>query len=177
MRIISGIHKGRKFSPPKGLPVRPTTDFAKESLFNILENRLDFEETKVLDLFSGTGNLSFEFASRQIQSIVSIDLNSRCCSFIKNTARELEMPITVRQGDVLKFISKSAFDTFDLIIADPPYKLKELPLIPDLIFDGGWLNKEGLLVLEHGPENSFSQHPFLIETRKYGHVNFSFFQV
>ena len=176
MRIISGIHKGRRINPPKNIPVRPTTDFAKEGLFNILNNKIDFEEINVLDLFAGTGNISFEFVSRQSLSITSVDLNYRCTEFIKNTAKELHYEnLRAIKANVLKFLT-TAKNTYDLIFADPPYDMEEIEQIPELIFNNQLLSEEGIFILEHSRKFDFSDHPHFAEHRKYGNVNFSFFK-
>ena len=176
MRIISGQNRGRKIKPPQNLPVRPTTDFAKEGLFNILANRVDFESLKVLDLFAGTGNISYEFASRGAESIKSIDTNNQCVAFIRKTADEIKFDtLHSIKTDVFKYLV-NAVETFDLIFADPPYDLEEAINIPDLVFENELLNEEGILIIEHSRNFSFSDHPNFVEHRKYGNVNFSFFE-
>lgn len=175
MRIISGKYKGRSIHPPKKLPVRPTTDFAKESLFNILNNSIDFENTKVLD-FSGTGNITYEFVSRGSADITCIDASYDCCNFIKKTLQEFGFKgAKVIKMNVFSFL-KNDISKYDLIFADPPYDLAELKTIPDLIFEQNLLNPEGVFILEHGEFNDFSLHPHFKEHRKYGNVNFSFFE-
>lgn len=175
MRIISGIHKGKRINPPKTLPVRPTTDFAKEGLFNILNNRIYFDEITVLDLFSGTGSISFEFASRQAKQIIAIDSNYHCVEFIRKTAKESNYD-TLRplKSNVFKFLSGTQ-NTFDIIFADPPYDMEEIEKIPALIFEKHLLNEDGIFILEHSRNLSFEEHPHFSEHRKYGNVNFSFF--
>lgn len=176
MRIVSGTHKGRRFSPPKGLPVRPTTDFAKEGLFNMLRNRIEIEEAKVLDLCAGTGNMTFEFASRGASSILAIDQHVGCVKFIKKAASELQFnSITALKADVFKFVKKLD-QQYDIIFADPPYALEETANLPSTIFNKGLLAEGGLLVVEHGRETSFEEHPNFISTRKFGNVNFTFFE-
>ncbi len=176
MRIIGGIHKGKQLIAPKNLPVRPTTDFAKEGLFNILNNRIDFEETTVLDLFCGTGNISLEFASRGAKKITCVDMQTACLNFVKDTAKALKFTnISTDRADVFKFLSKT-FTTYDLIFADPPYELPNLEKICDLVFENKFLSEDGLLIIEHGPRTDLSAKPFYLETRKYGNVNFSFFK-
>src|SRR5690606_34035384 len=134
MRIVSGTLKGRKILPPKGLPVRPTTDMAKEALFNVLNNRVDFEDIRVLDLFSGTGNISLEFASRGVTNLVAVDQNYKCCAFLTQMVEDFKLPgIQVTRDSVFKFIERS-HEPFDLIFADPPYDLSELADIPNKIF-------------------------------------------
>ncbi|MCX6311121.1 MAG: RsmD family RNA methyltransferase [Bacteroidetes bacterium] len=176
MRIISGTRKGRQITAPSSLPVRPTTDFAKEGLFNVLVNRVDFEELKVLDLFAGTGNISYEFASRGCKDITCVDNDSRCLKFIMETSIKLEFPKfkTIR-ADVFTFL-KSAKGNWNLIFVDPPYEdVDKTGTIPALIFEKGILAKGGLLIIEHPERIHFTDRTHLIETRKYGKVNFSFF--
>jgi 16S rRNA (guanine966-N2)-methyltransferase len=175
MRIISGQFGGRRFSPPNNLPVRPTTDQAKEALFNIFNNNFDFENIKVLDLFAGTGSISFEFASRGVSSITSVDQNYNCCSFIKATAEQLSAPLHVQKADVFKWVENNKGRKFDLIFADPPYDLKNLKDIPELIFKNEVLSENGWFVLEHPKEYKFGEHPNFKEHRNYGNVNFSIF--
>ncbi len=176
MRIIGGIHKGKQLITPKNLPVRPTTDFAKEGLFNILNNRLDFEDLTVLDLFSGTGNIALEFASRGAKKVISVDKHTACVNFVRDTARTLKLNnLFTERGDVFKHLLGS-INKYDLIFADPPYDLEEIPKIRDLVFEKDLLNNDGLLIIEHGPRTNLSETPFYQETRKYGNVNFSFFK-
>ncbi len=175
MRIIGGTFKRRFIYPPKNLPVRPTTDLARESLFNILNNTVYWEGQKVLDLFSGTGAVSYEFLSRGCESVLAVDSNYQCTSFIKKTAGEFKMNnLKVMRTDVFRFL-KSAKIKFDIIFADPPYSLEEIALLPDMIFDNNLLNPEGIFVLEHPISFDFSEHSHFKEHRKYGKVNFSFF--
>lgn len=176
IRIISGSRKGRKIVAPSNLPVRPTTDFAKEGLFNVLVNRIDFEEVKFLDLFAGTGNISFEMASRGCKNITCVDSDSRCLRFISEMADKLEFPKfkTVR-GDAFSFI-KSAKGKWDLIFVDPPYEQVETTgTIPKLVFEAGMVEPGGLLIIEHPERIYFTDTSHMLETRKYGKVNFSFF--
>jgi len=177
MRIISGKFKGRRFSPPKNLHVRPTTDIARESLFNILDNRVDFEAIHVLDMFAGTGSIGLEFASRGCRHVVALEINSVNYSFVKKTIKEIgvEDVMTIIRCDSFQFAAKTKAK-FDIVFADPPYDHKELKSIPDLIFSNQILNPEGLLILEHPKNLDFTDHPQFLEKRKYGHVNFSFFQ-
>jgi 16S rRNA (guanine966-N2)-methyltransferase len=177
VRIISGNHRGRQLHPPAGLPVRPTTDLAKESLFNILNNRIDFEDVTVLDLFAGTGNISFEFASRGAKQILAIDLNNRCMEYIRKTAGELRFDnLFVLRGNAFSFLP-STQRTFDLIFADPPYDMREVALIPDLVFNHKLLNPDGWLIIEHDVYITFDGHPNFTEERRYGKVHFSFFHL
>ncbi len=176
MRIISGTHKARRFNPPASLKARPTTDFAKEGLFNVLDNIISFDGIRVLDLFSGTGSISYECASRGAESIYSVELDFQNSRYIKNTSEELGLgSIRVIKTDAFKFISTCGLK-FDFIFADPPYALETLPTIPDKVFEAGILNTDGLFVLEHGRTNSFVSHPCFINERSYGNVHFSFFR-
>jgi len=176
VRIISGIHKGKRINPPKNLEVRPTTDFAKEGLFNILNNKIYFDEITVLDLFAGTGSISFEFASRQAKQITSVDLNYQSTEFIRKTAKEsnydMLRPI---KSNVFSFLSGTK-NSFDLIFADPPYNMEEIEKLPEIIFDKQLLNEDGIFILEHSRNLSFEEHPHFSEHRKYGNVNFTFFK-
>ena len=178
MRIIGGKFKGRRFNPPANdWPTRPTTDFAKEGLFNILENRLDFESISVLDLFGGTGSHSYEFISRGVSKVVYVDKFPGCIAFVKKMSAELkiENQLEIVRSDVFKFI-KSCKRSFDYIFAGPPYGLQELDSIPDEIFEHHLLNPDGLFVLEHNPKHDFSKHPNFKESRNYGTTIFAFFQ-
>ncbi len=176
MRIISGSHKGKTIVAPKSLPVRPTTDFAKEALFNILENNFEMDELHVLDLFSGTGNISYEFASRGAKMITSVDLNFNCFNFIKKVAKELDLAaIQVFKADVFKFLCKHS-QQYDFIFADPPYDLKNINEIAQLVFDNSLLKEHGWLIVEHDKRTDLKNHPNYVQTRKYGNVNFSIFK-
>lgn len=177
MRIISGKNKGRRIFAPANLPVRPTTDMAKESLFNILNNLVDIEELEVLDLFSGTGNIAYEFVSRGCTSVTAVDSNSKCTGFISKTASMLSYGnLFIVRADFQQFL-KSSYKSWDLIFADPPYQLEGFDRIPDLILESKVLKDGGMLILEHSASNSFEEHPHLIDHRKYGSVNFSFFRL
>ena len=169
--------KGRLFNPGKNFTARPTTDFAKENLFNILNNRIDFEESKVLDLFAGTGSISFEFASRGCPSVTTVEMDHVHYAFILSVIKQLKLEQTIHllRYDVMKFIPRCT-ENYDLIFADPPYQMKSLREIPDLILKHGLINKEGMLILEHGKSDNFSSHPNLFEEREYGSVHFSFFR-
>ena len=177
MRIIGGIFKSRAFSPGKNFRARPTTDFARENLFNILSNRYEFNNKRVLDLFSGTGCISFEFASRGCEDVTSIELDRFHYAFICSVVEKLEIKRSVRvlNADVFKFIGRSA-ESFNMIFADPPYDLKRLAELPDLILNSKLLSEGGLLILEHGKTNDFSKHVRFKELRTYGSVHFSFFE-
>ena len=177
MRIIGGKFGGKHLSPPKNLPVRPTTDFAKEGLFNILNNVVDFEELLVLDLFCGTGNISLEFASRGAKKILSIDNHSPCLNYIKDVSKQLGLKnIFTERADVFSFLSKSHAQ-YDLIFADPPYELKNIESIYDFVFDNKCLLNDGILIIEHGAKTNFKSKKYFIEIRKYGNVHFSFFKL
>ncbi len=176
MRIISGSHKGRKIIAPKKLPVRPTTDFAKEGLFNILRNRLDFSEIKVLDLFAGTGNIAYEFASRGCPDITCVDINQGCVKFIEKTSLTFEFPISVLKMDVFSFSERSN-TSYDLIFADPPYAFEEdeLKQLVNSYCTKKHLSEVGILILEHEKQKDLSNHPNFLESRRYGGSIFSFF--
>ncbi|HTN21871.1 MAG TPA: 16S rRNA (guanine(966)-N(2))-methyltransferase RsmD [Pelobium sp.] len=176
MRIVGGRLKGIRFNPPKNLPVRPTTDMAKEALFNILGNQLEITELKVLDLFSGTGNISLEFASRDALEITSVDKNFGCYNYLKNISKEQNLnQIKAVKADVFKFLNQET-DQFDLIFADPPYDLTRIPEIANIVFDRNLLNENGILIIEHQSMQDLSAHPKFIEKRKYGYSAFSFFK-
>lgn len=176
MRIIGGKYKGRIFNPGNKFKARPTTDIAKESLFNILQNKVDFEDIMVLDLFSGTGSISFEFASRACKNITSVELNFQHCQFIKSIIKNLnENSITVIKANAFVFCKK-VDKSFDLIFADPPYDHKQFAEIPELVLDKKLLNPNGLFILEHSKYHNFSDRKEYRETRKYGSVHFSFFE-
>lgn len=175
MRIVGGALKGRMFKPGKSFKARPTTDIAKEGLFNILNNRIDFESIKVLDLFSGTGSISFEFASRGCGDITSVEYNFNHFRFIKETAKTLQLDfMRILKFDVFKYCAKSD-QKYDLIFADPPFDLKKFEEIPDLVLENDLLLEDGVFILEHPKEFSFSNHACFDECRKYGKVNFTFF--
>lgn len=175
MRIISGTYKGRRFDLPKNLRARPTTDFARENLFNVLSNQIDFDGISALDLFSGTGAISIELASRGAKRVVGVEIDRHHVDFIRKTLRVLEEDsVQVINGDVFKFI-KSTDDSFDFIFADPPYDLKTLETIPELVLGNKMIKPGGLFVLEHSKKNDFSQTMGFVEKRVYGSVNFSFF--
>ena len=176
MRIITGILKGRRLNPTDNLPVRPTTDMAREGLFNILNNILEYEDLTVLDLFSGTGAVSFEFISRGAKEVTSIEINAKCTDFIKKSAQQFGVKnIHVVRADVFDLI-KRTYQKFDVIFADPPYQLEELPSLPNLIFEKQMLTDDGIFILEHSKEHTFEDHPYFWQHRKYGKVNFTFFK-
>ncbi|WP_461451895.1 16S rRNA (guanine(966)-N(2))-methyltransferase RsmD [Mucilaginibacter sp.] len=175
MRIIGGSLKGLRLNPPTNLPVRPTTDLAKEALFNILLNKIDFEGIKVLDLFSGTGNISLEFASRGASEVVSIDRSIQCINYVKDTARQHKLTqVKPFKADVLKYLEIET-EQYDLIFADPPYDLSKIPEIPKIIFEKNLLLPGGMLIVEHQSLQNLSNHLAFVEQRKYGHSSFSFF--
>lgn len=175
MRIISGKNRGRQIIAPDNLPVRPTTDMAKESLFNILNNYFYFENVKVLDLFSGTGNLTYEFASRGAVSVISVDSDQRCTNFIRKTIDKLNYTnVAIIRQDAFAYTANSR-QKFDIIFADPPYQLEGIEKIIDNVFEKELLNPDGWLCLEHSKVHDFSQNPHFYQHRNYGKVNFSFF--
>jgi 16S rRNA (guanine(966)-N(2))-methyltransferase RsmD len=176
VRIIGGKYSGRRIEVSKGFDSRPTTDFAREALFNILTNHFDFEDTAVLDLFSGTGSISFEFASRGCENIDLVDINGKATQFIAKMAAEIGMKgIHAVRMDVFRFIPV-CHKKYDIIVADPPYELKNIEAIPDLIMQFNLLKENGWFILEHGKSNNFAGHPRFFEERNYGSVHFSFFR-
>ena len=175
MRIISGTNRGRKIIAPLHLPVRPTTDLAKESLFNILNNTIDFASVSVLDLFAGTGNISYEFASRGSKSITSLDVDFKCTSFIEKTAAQLNFSaIRSIRSDALTFLEKTS-QQWDIIFADPPYDMQGIEELAILIIKRNLLKPGGMLIIEHDKSADFSEFESFSQHRKYGKVNFSFF--
>ncbi|MGP1378452.1 MAG: 16S rRNA (guanine(966)-N(2))-methyltransferase RsmD [Prevotella veroralis] len=176
MRIITGKYKGRHFDIPRTFKARPTTDFAKENIFNVINAYLDWEETVALDLFAGTGSISLELLSRGCKEVVSVEKDRDHARFISQCMEKIGADEHVLiKGDVFRFI-KSCHQQFDFIFADPPYALPELPTIPDLIFSQDLLAPDGLFVFEHGKHNDFSSHPHFVEHRSYGSVNFTLFK-
>ena len=175
MRRVSGTHKSRIIRPPANLSVRPTTDLAKESLFNILANRIDFELIDVLDLFAGTGNISYEFASRGAVQITTVDIEKHCIDFIKKASGEFGFNnIRTVRNDVFLFL-KICHVKYNIVFADPPYEMRNIQSLPDLVFDKNILKENGVFILEHTGNISFSSHRNFSEQRNYGKVNFSFF--
>src|SRR5690554_1212172 len=176
MRIISGFYKGRVIQAPQYFKLRPTTDKAKESLFNILYNEFDFEDIHVLDLFAGIGSISYECASRGCKRVVSVEKHPKHAQFIKSQKERLEIPsLQVICQDVRIYLQKCT-ESFDVIFADPPYELPWIDSLPDLIFQSSVVAYESTIIIEHSAQTSFSNHPNFSHTRKYGKVHFSWFE-
>ncbi len=176
MRIITGKYKGRHFEIPRSFKARPTTDFAKENIFNVLIQYVDLKEATALDLFSGTGSITLELLSRGCSQVISVEMDRDHHRFICECLKKLDTQACIPlRADVFRFM-KSCHQQFDFIFADPPYALKEIPTIPDLIFGKELLKEGGLFILEHGKDHDFSQHPHFVEHRSYGSVNFSLFR-
>ncbi len=172
MRIISGTHKGRKINPPKNLPIRPTTDRAKEALFSIIDNRYYFAEKNMLDLFCGSGNISFEFASRGVEKVTAVDSNSNCVEFIKTTSENLELNVQAIKSDGLKF-AQNCKQQFNFIFADPPYSYAHYQQLKEVIINNNLVKKDGLLIIEHDKEIAFEDNN--VSVKKYGTIHFSIF--
>lgn len=176
MRIITGKYRGRHFDVPRTFKARPTTDFAKENIFNVLRGYLDFEDCRALDLFGGTGSISLELLSRGCTRVVTVEMDRQHFQFIQRCSRTLDdeawLPLC---GDVLKFVPRCR-EQFDLVFADPPYALEQLAALPDMVMGSTCLAPGGLFVLEHGKEHSFADHPLFVDHRQYGSVNFSLFK-
>ncbi len=176
MRIITGKHKGRHFDIPRTFKARPTTDFAKENIFNVLNGYIDFDGSAALDLFSGTGSISLEMLSRGCAPVISVEADRDHSAFISQCMKKIGATDNILiRGDVFRFLKK-CHETFDFIFADPPYALDNLASIPSLIFEYELLKPEGVFVLEHGKNYDFSQEPHFVEHRSYGSVNFSLFR-
>ena len=176
MRIITGCYKGRHFEIPRSFKARPTTDFAKENIFNVLIQYVDLEGAVALDLFSGTGSISLELVSRGCSQVVSVEADRDHHRFICDCFNKLGTKACIPlRADVFRFL-KTCRQPYDLIFADPPYALKQLSTIPDLIFERQLLKPDGLFVFEHGKDYDFSAHPNFVEHRAYGSVNFSLFR-
>jgi 16S rRNA (guanine966-N2)-methyltransferase len=178
MRIVGGSLKGRRFSVPNNFPSRPTTDFAKEGLFNVLGHQFDLSNLTVLDLCSGTGNISLEFLSRGVKNVVSVDSNTNCLRFIQKNAESLGVSgriITVK-SDIINFIKQSS-DKFDVIFADPPFAFSDYHTLIKSIFEKGLINNNGIFILEHGKQKSFREELNFSFDRNYGNVTFSFFKL
>ncbi len=177
MRIISGKFRSRRINAPANLPIRPTTDFAKEGLFNLINNHINFADIAVLDLFAGTGSITYEFLSRGCIEATTVEINSKCTDFMYKTKELYEFDnFHIIKGDVFVYLNR-CHKTFDVIFADPPYEMEKINEIPNLIFEKKLLNAGGFLIIEHSARNSFKEHPCFFEQRNYGKVNFSFFQV
>lgn len=176
MRVITGKYKGRHFQVPRSFKARPTTDFAKENIFNVLRSYVDFEGLRAVDLFAGTGSITLELLSRGCAEVLSVELDRQHAAFIRSVLQKLEeRKCRLIVGDALRIIQRGDTQA-DLVFADPPYALEELPELPDRILSGMLLKSGGLLVLEHGERNDFYQHPMFLEHRAYGSVNFSIFR-
>jgi 16S rRNA (guanine(966)-N(2))-methyltransferase RsmD len=177
MRIISGKNKGQRISFPKNLPVRPTTDMAKEGLFNIISNNYNFEDISVIDLFAGSGNISYEFYSRGVRKVLAIDNNSKCTSFIIKQSKSLKMNISVVKRNVYKFLENNRVNA-DIFFADPPYSIdiQKLNSIIELVVNSEMLNDQGVLIIEHFKKINFSDHKRIVDSRTYGDSSFSFFK-
>jgi len=176
MRIIGGKLKGAAINPPRGYSARPTTDFAREGLFNVLDNEYEFADLKVLDLFGGTGAIAYEFASRGASRVYCVEMARENASFIKTEAARLGLSnVTMVRDNVFDFIPICR-EKFDIIFADPPYALDGLDTIPDRIFEKDLLHPGCYFILEHGGEYAFEKHPFFYKEKVYGRVHFSFFK-
>ena len=177
MRIISGKNKGKRITAPKKLPARPTTDFAKEALFNIINNNYYFDELSVLDLFAGIGSISLEFASRGAKTVTSVDNHYSSVQFIQKTADELQLTIRALKSDVFSYLTNNKL-TFDIIFADPPYSFtkEQLEKIISLVVENRMINEDGLLIIEHSKHTDISDLPNFSYSKKYGSSMFSFFE-
>lgn len=176
MRIIRGKYGRRRFDVPSNITARPTTDFARENIFNVLENLVDFEGARALDLFAGTGAISFEFLSRGCAEVVSVERAAVQSAFIKKVARELgDDNLRLVRGDALKFIATCSAG-FDIIFADPPYDMKDFGTVPATVLASGMLAEGGLFIIEHSAKHDFSNLPGYIDHRAYGSVNFTIFR-
>jgi 16S rRNA (guanine(966)-N(2))-methyltransferase RsmD len=178
MRIISGKHKGIRINAPKKLPVRPTTDMAKEALFNILNNNYYFDEVVALDLFSGIGSVSLELASRGVLEVTSVDKHRACSYFLQETANKLKLDLNVINSNVYRFLERNT-KQYNIIFADPPYAFsqEQFEKIHQLIFDKNLLSANGMLIIEHSKQTNLSKMPNFIKERKYGGNCFSFFEL
>jgi 16S rRNA (guanine966-N2)-methyltransferase len=176
VRIISGRYRGKRINPPAGFNARPTTDYARESLFNILNNRIDFEAVEVLDLFSGTGSISYEFASRGAQTVHLVEKNARSISFIRRMVDEMKLTTVKPLHIDVKAYLKACHYKYDIVFADPPYELPWLAELPDLVMKASVLKDDGFFILEHPKSYHFAGRSYFYEHRDYGSVNFSFFR-
>jgi 16S rRNA (guanine(966)-N(2))-methyltransferase RsmD len=179
MRIVSGSLKGRRFSPPKNFKARPTTDTAREALFNVLAHSMDINELKVLDLFSGTGAMSYEFASRGCLNVTSVEKNFHHQMFIQQCISEFHMQDVIHslKADVFSYLNHAPKKTFDLVFADPPFDMKNFEAVAGAVIEAGIIVDGGLFILEHGPQRDYSNHAGVEQIRKYGKVHFTFFRV
>jgi 16S rRNA (guanine966-N2)-methyltransferase len=176
LRIISGKYRGKTIFPGKDFQARPTTDFAKEGLFNILNNDVDFEEVRMLDLFAGTGGIGFEFASRGSIQVDAVEINFKHYDFLRKTAQELQFEnYKAIKGDAVKYIERSPYK-YDIIFADPPFDWEQVGNLPDVVFNAGLLVPEGIFILEHSKRVTFAGNTHLYDHRTYGNVQFSFFR-
>lgn len=175
MRIIRGKYKGKRITAPKYIKARPTTDFAKEALFNILENNYDIETLEILDLFAGIGSISLEFASRGAKKVDAVDKSLQSIKFINKMSEEMALPIRAYKQNTFTFLDRCT-NSYDIVFADPPYNLEEINKIPDKVFNNNNLKKNGILIIEHDKKTDLSNHKNYIKTRNYGKVNFSFFE-
>lgn len=176
MRIISGIYGRRRFDVPSSFSARPTTDFAKENIFNVITNLIDLEETDALDLFSGTGSIAFELVSRGCRQVTAVEKQNAHANFIAKVAKELKTnALRLIRGDVFRYLHSAPKQGFDFIFADPPYALPELPDVPRIVLEQDLLREGGLFIMEHSKANDFSHLPYFYQHRTYGAVNFSLF--
>lgn len=177
MRIIRGKYKTRYYKFPKGFPSRPTTDYAKEGLFNILEHQYNNTDLKILDLCAGTGNISIEFLSREAGTVLAVDKNYSAIKHMKSVVKDLgcENEMTVYKAEIMKFLEKTDMK-FDLIFADPPYLFEHHAKIAELVFERNILNEDGVLIIEHGRETNLEKITHFEFSRMYGNVHFSFFE-
>ncbi|MFN8240159.1 MAG: 16S rRNA (guanine(966)-N(2))-methyltransferase RsmD [Bacteroidales bacterium] len=175
MRIISGKFRGKHIQPPVGFRARPTTDYARESLFNILSNRIDFESCDILDLFSGTGSITYEFLSRGANSVHLVEMDKKHISFIRKMLGEMKVENARSIHIDVKAYLRTCTARYDLVFADPPYDLPWLEKLPDMIAEAGILKEDGVFIIEHPGRYSFVKHPCFLEHREYGSVNFTFF--
>lgn len=176
MRIIGGKFGRRRVDTPKGMECRPTTDKAKESLFNILQNRIDFDDMKALDLFSGTGSIAYELVSRGCSKVIGVEKNKAQLTFMHQVRSQFDMPeLIIRKADALRFVEQYS-GSFDFIFIDPPYSYPDYEKLLETIFERGLLKENGTLVIEHDTRHDFSKNPRFEEHRSYSKVNFTFFE-
>jgi 16S rRNA (guanine966-N2)-methyltransferase len=177
MRIVGGEYKGRRIAVPSNFPSRPTTDFAKEGLFNVLENQYDLSDLEVLDLCSGTGNISLEFLSRGVKEVTAVDSHTNCLKFVQKNASSIGIinKITTVKSDLISFVLNTNH-TFDIVFADPPFNYDKYNQIVQTVFERNLLNENGILILEHSKQKSFESEPKFSFFRNYGNVTFSFFK-